>query len=101
MVDHLVPSQRQTLHYFIRRCYHEGRSKAAVARLGGTRSALSAERRYVRSTLPRAFALGVLDGVRGDVSGPLRSSALVAGLSATIAGFVTGRIGMSRQLANG
>jgi phage tail tape-measure protein len=62
---------------------------------------LSAERRYVRSTLPRAFALGVLDGVRGDVSGPLRSSALVAGLSATIAGFVTGRIGTSRQLANG
>jgi len=101
MVDHLVPSQRQTIRYFLRRCYHEGRSKAAVARLGGTRSALSSERRYLRSTLPRAFALGVLDGVRGDVSGPLRSSAMVAGLSATVAGFVAGRISRTRRLADG
>jgi hypothetical protein len=101
MVDHLVPSQRQTIKYFLRRCYHEGRSKAVVAHLGGARSALAAERRYLRSTLPRAFALGVLDGVRGDAAGPLRSSALVAGLSAAVAGFVTGRIGITRRPADG
>jgi hypothetical protein len=101
MVDHLVPAQRQTINYFLRRCYHEGRSKAVVARLGGARSALSAERRYLRSTLPRAFAVGMLDGVRGDAAGPLRSSALVAGLSATVAGFVTGRLGLMRRSADG
>jgi glycosyltransferase involved in cell wall biosynthesis len=101
MVDHLVPSQRQTIRYFLRRCYHEGRSKAVVARLGGARSALSAERRYLRSTLPRGFALGMLDGVRGDAAGPLRSSALVAGLSATVAGFVAGRLGRPRRRADG
>ncbi|MET0414407.1 MAG: glycosyltransferase family 2 protein, partial [Actinoplanes sp.] len=53
-VDHFVPRQRQTVKYFLSRCYHEGRSKAAVARLGGTKTALSAERHYVRSVLPRA-----------------------------------------------
>ncbi|MFC3741776.1 glycosyltransferase family 2 protein [Paractinoplanes deccanensis] len=90
-VDHFVPRQRQTVKYFLSRCYHEGRSKAAVARLGGSRSALSAERHYVRSVLPRAV-LRALNPVllRREPVAALRGAAVVAGLAATVAGYVAG-----------
>jgi GT2 family glycosyltransferase len=90
-VDHLVPAARQTLGYFLRRCYHEGRSKRAVARLSGAQAALEAERRYVRAVLPTGVLRGMAQAVRRP-SGLLRSGAIVLGLSATVTGFVAGRI---------
>lgn len=87
-VDHLVPADRQTLTYFVRRCFHEGRSKRAVARLSGAQAALAAERRYVRVVLPS----GVLRRLAGAPRRParlLQAAAILIGLSATVAGFAT------------
>ncbi|MFB9359744.1 glycosyltransferase family 2 protein [Actinoplanes nipponensis] len=89
-VDHFVPVARQTLSYFVRRCYHEGRSKRAVARLTTTQAALAAERRYVRAVLPA----GVLRGIGGSVRHPrkfLQAGAIVVGLSATVTGYLSPR----------
>jgi hypothetical protein len=87
-VDHLVPASRQTLGYFVSRCYHEGRSKRAVARLSDRRAALSAERRYVRAVLPAGVLRGVAQSARRPAS-LLRAGAIVLGLSATLAGYAT------------
>jgi hypothetical protein len=90
-VDHFVPSARQTLKYFVRRCYHEGRSKRAVAQLSGPRAALATERRYVRAVLPAGVLRGLADGVRRPRA-LLKSGAILLGLAATTAGFVTARV---------
>lgn len=90
-VDHFVPAGRQTLRYFVRRCFHEGRSKRIVARLAGSGTALSAERSYVRVVLPAAVARGLSPRVlRRDPAAILRASMVITGLAATVAGFVTG-----------
>ncbi|GAA0219351.1 hypothetical protein GCM10009539_00880 [Cryptosporangium japonicum] len=92
-VDHLVPRSRQTLRYFVRRCFHEGRSKWAVTRLGGARAGLSAERRYVRVVLPSAVARGLGSGLRrGDVHALLRSVVVLLGLGVTATGFATAAV---------
>jgi GT2 family glycosyltransferase len=90
-VDHFVPSARQTVGYFVRRCYHEGRSKRAVARLSSHQAALETERRYVRSVLPSGVLRGFADGFR-QPRALLRSGAILLGLSATVAGFVAGSL---------
>jgi GT2 family glycosyltransferase len=74
---HHVAAERGTWTYFRRRCFAEGRSKATMRRLEGSRAALGAERDYVRRTLPR--------GLR---STPTRALAIAAGLALTSAGFV-------------
>lgn len=87
-VDHFVPAQRQTLRYFLSRCYHEGRSKRAVARLRGRERALSAERAYVKVTLPAAVARGLSPrALRRDPAATLKALAVVAGLCATVWGY--------------
>jgi glucosyl-dolichyl phosphate glucuronosyltransferase len=86
-VDHYVPAARQTMGYFVRRCYHEGRSKRIVSLLQGTDAGLSSERTYVRETLPSA----VLKGVTGAVKRPaglLRAGVVVVGLGSTVLGYV-------------
>ena len=89
-VDHLVPADRQTLRYFVRRCFHEGRSKWAVTRLGGSKAGLSAERRYVRVVLPAGVAAGLGQAVRRlDPFALARASAIVLGLVCTLAGFAS------------
>ena len=52
-VHHHVGAERVKIRYFLRRCYAEGISKAAVARRAGSEMALASERTYVRSTLPK------------------------------------------------
>jgi glucosyl-dolichyl phosphate glucuronosyltransferase len=91
LVDHHVPRGRQTLRYFVRRCFFEGRSKRAVARAGGTRAGLSSERRYVRRVLPTGVLRGLGDTARGDLAGLARAAAITVGLLATVAGYATGR----------
>lgn len=54
VVHHHVTPDRGTWRYLARRCWSEGRSKAAVARLVGRQTALASERTYVSRTLPRA-----------------------------------------------
>ena len=85
-VDHHVPAARQTVGYFVRRCYHEGRSKRIVSMLRGTAAGLSAERTYVRETLPAAVARGVSGAVR-DPDGLVRAGVVMLGLGSTVLGY--------------
>ena len=86
-VDHYVPAARQTVGYFVSRCYHEGRSKRIVSLLQGAGAALSAERRYVRVTLPSAVVRGVTGALRHP-EGLLKAGVVVLGLGSTVAGYV-------------
>jgi glycosyltransferase involved in cell wall biosynthesis len=91
VVRHRVPASRCSWSYFARRCYAEGRSKARVSGLVGRQDALSAEWDYTRRTLPRGVGRGLRDAVAGDRSGLRRSTAIVAGLGITSAGYARGR----------
>jgi GT2 family glycosyltransferase len=90
-VRHYVEPERAKVWYFLRRCYSEGLSKAAVTRRAGSGPALSTERRYVLSTLPKGMLRGIRDGLRGDVGGLARAAMIVAGLLVTTAGYLLGR----------
>jgi glucosyl-dolichyl phosphate glucuronosyltransferase len=85
-VDHSVPAARQTARYFVRRCYHEGRSKRIVSLLQGTGAGLASERRYVRVTLPAAVFRNVAGAGRRP-AGLLRAVAILLGLTSTVLGY--------------
>ena len=87
-VRHHVGAERTELRYFLRRCYSEGVSKAAVAERAGREQALASEHAYVRSTLPSGILDGFRAGLRGDVGGIARSVMILVGLMATAAGYV-------------
>ena len=88
-VSHTVSTDRATLSYFLRRCYHEGRSKAILTRLCGQRSSLASERRYTTQTLPT--------GLWHARRRPGRMLALLAGLTTTAGGYLTGLIQTASQ----
>ena len=87
VVEHLVPAGRTTLRYFLTRCWREGRSKAILVDIAGRDDSLSAERNYVRSTLPKGVAKGLR---RVTTSG--RSAAIIGGAVTTAAGYVVTRM---------
>ncbi|HWU06309.1 MAG TPA: glycosyltransferase [Streptomyces sp.] len=89
---HTVTTDRATRQYFRRRCRGEGRSKAVVSRLARGDSALTAERAYVRQTLPAGVARGLRDLRRGDRTGAARSWAIVEGAALTVSSYVFTRI---------
>lgn len=92
-VYHTVQPSRGHFRYFRSRCYFEGRSKAVVSWLRGASDALDAERRYTMRTLPRGIIGGVTDAaVRRDRAGLARAGAIMAGLTMTTAGYLSGRI---------
>jgi hypothetical protein len=91
LARHRVPAHRATFGFFLRRCFHEGQGKAALAALNGIVESTSAERQYTRHLLPAAVARGLLATGRGDVSEGLRSAAIGAGFSFAAAGFLMGR----------
>jgi len=82
-VDHKVTAERARWRYFRSRCAYEGRSKAYIATFIGVGDGTSAERSYVMSTLPRGILRGLGEAMRGDFSGLLRASAIVAGFAIT------------------
>jgi glucosyl-dolichyl phosphate glucuronosyltransferase len=86
VVDHNVPAVRQTMRYFVRRCFHEGRSKRIVSLLQGTRAGLASERHYVRVTLPSAVFTGVAEAPRKP-AGLLRAAVVLIGLGSTVLGY--------------
>jgi glycosyltransferase involved in cell wall biosynthesis len=75
VVDHHVPAERGRFSYFSSRCRGEGRSKSILTAQVGGDSGLSAERSYVRRTLPSGFLRGLAAPFRGDLSGPRRAAA--------------------------
>ncbi len=92
-VVHLVPPSRARWSYFRSRSHGEGRSKAAVSRLVGSRDGLSSERSYVLHTLPQGVARGVNEALGGrGMSGLTRAGAILAGLTFTSVGYVGGLI---------
>ncbi len=90
IVHHHVEPERVRIGYFLRRCYSEGISKAAVARRAGADAALSTERTYVFSTLSRGVLVGIRDGLHGDADGFARSAMILVGLFVTIGGYLVG-----------
>jgi GT2 family glycosyltransferase len=96
-VTHAVPPARATWRYFGSRCFAEGRSKARVSASAGPRDGLASERTYALRTLPAGTLRGLADAIRGDASGVVRSAAIVAGLSVTTAGYLTGVVGARRD----
>jgi glucosyl-dolichyl phosphate glucuronosyltransferase len=91
-VDHVVPAARGRAGYFLERCSAEGRSKAVLTQLVGSRNGLESERSYARRTLPLGFLKGLRDAVRGDPSGLARAAMIVVGLLATSAGYLRTRL---------
>lgn len=90
VVDHLVPVQRATLRYFVRRCWAEGRSKAHVTRLAGAGSATSAERDYTRKVLPLAVLRALRAGLFGQPARALAAPVVALGLTVTLLGYLSG-----------
>jgi GT2 family glycosyltransferase len=92
-VTHRVPAGRATWSYFCARCYGEGLSKARIAALAGRRDGLAAERAYSLHTLPRAALTALREGIaQGDLAGPARAGAIVAGLGITALGYGHGKL---------
>ena len=90
-VDHHVGKERLKLSYFLRRCWYEGLSKAAVVRLAGASAGLEQERRHVAVVIPATFLRDLRSGASGDPAAFMRMTATIVGLTAVIAGYLTGR----------
>jgi len=90
-VDHYVGPERAQFGYFVRRCWHEGQSKAAVVTLVGATSGLSRERRQAAVVIPTAIRRDFSSLLRGHIAGGKRIAASVAGLAASMSGYVVGR----------
>ncbi|MFN2538910.1 MAG: glycosyltransferase family 2 protein [Mycobacteriales bacterium] len=91
VVRHLVPKDRQRLRYFLSRCYHEGRSKAVLSALVGTRHGLAAERSYATRTLPLGVLRHLAAAGKGDPAGVARAACIVLGLLTTGLGYLAAR----------
>jgi hypothetical protein len=89
-VGHWVPAQRATFRYFLRRCFDEGQGKAGIAVMDGAAKGTSTERSYTVRVLPSAVGRGLREAVAGDLSGALRSAAIVGGFGMAAAGFAVG-----------
>ncbi|KUI36680.1 glycosyltransferase [Mycobacterium sp. GA-2829] len=90
LVAHKVPVDRSTPAFFLKRCWNEGRGKAALARLVGINTSTVSERRYATRILPRAFVRELVLGlVRSDVARLQRGSAIALGLLFAAAGMLT------------
>lgn len=92
-VHHRVHPSRTRLKYFTSRCFFEGRSKAIVTRWVGRAAGLASERAYTLRTLPAGFFGGLEDALRrGEPAGLKRAGAILAGLSLTALGYLSGKL---------
>ncbi len=91
-VDHHIAPERVKFSYFLRRCWHEGLSKATVVQLAGASAGLQSERRQVALVIPAQVVRELSRFLQGDLSALLRVWATVGGLTAAAAGFLTGHL---------
>lgn len=90
--QHHVSPQRMSKRYFCFRCYAEGLSKAALSLYTGAKDGLAEEQVYTRRILPRGIMRGIRDGLCGDLAGFARAWMILVGLTATVAGYLVGRL---------
>ena len=91
VVDHLVPVARGRLRYFVRRCWNEGRSKAALSALVGSGAALASERGHALRLVTEAPARYLRQAASGDLDGFARAGSCLLGLVVTGAGYLSAR----------
>jgi glucosyl-dolichyl phosphate glucuronosyltransferase len=91
VVWHHVGPSRSTAGFFLRRCFNEGRGKAQLRAVSG-RSSVSTELDYALRAIPKGFAAGIADAVRGAPAGVARAGAIAAGFAATSAGYGVERL---------
>lgn len=97
VVRHHVEPEQARIGYFFSRCYLEGVSIADEADGRRPGAALPGARSYVLTTLPRGFADGLRDVLRGDAGGLARSMMIVAGLFTTTSGYLFAVLSSRRQ----
>jgi hypothetical protein len=90
-VDHHVGKERLGFSYFLRRCWHEGLSKATVVRLAGLSAGLERERSHVAVVIPAALFRDLRSCASGDLTAFMRVTATIGGLATATAGYLTGR----------
>lgn len=100
IVHHRVPQSRLTLHYFWRRCWSEGLSKAVIASLVGSGAGLAAERAHLLRSLPREVAHSVVRAVREPSAMTRRICFVAIGSATTVAGFLWGGRSLQRSLGD-
>jgi len=91
-VMHVVPKQRMTWHYFVKRCWMEGNAKAVLTRALGGQEGLASERRYALNVLTNAVLREIGSCFRGQAGGVQRAGAICAGLTITTAAYTRARI---------
>lgn len=97
VVRQVVPASRENWRYFLSRCFFEGRSKAHLAKLVGSRAGLSAERAYTLRTLPSGMLHGLYETfARRNWYGLARSSAILVGLLSTTMGYLVATLETSK-----
>lgn len=91
VIMHYLPKNREKLSYFLRRCFHEGRSKALLSKVVDHRRALQAETSYVLRVLPRGALRNVIHSITNfEMSGLLRAGTIVLGLGTVGFGYLVG-----------
>jgi glycosyltransferase involved in cell wall biosynthesis len=95
-VHHAVPVQRMTWSYFVHRCLIEGKAKAVLAGLAGSKDGLGSEGRYVREILPRAVIKNLTAALRGR-TGAARAGAIIAGFALTAFAYARTRLGAAAE----
>jgi glycosyltransferase involved in cell wall biosynthesis len=95
-VSHVVPAERASWRYFVRRCRVEGHAKAVLTEVAGARAGLESERTYARSVLPRAVIRAFGQALRGDSGGLARAGAIVTGLGITTVSYARTRLSPRR-----
>ncbi|NNN00650.1 MAG: glycosyltransferase [Acidimicrobiaceae bacterium] len=97
VVFHRVPQSRLTWSYFLRRCWAEGLSKAAVSSLVGSSNGLASERRHLSSAIPHEL----LDSLRGLRRSPgastTRMALTILGSCSAVAGLIRGTWSVRRN----
>ncbi len=94
VVHHFVPRARLSWSYFLRRCWSEGLSKAAVAKLVGATDGLSEERRHALRVLPREFFTSLIMAIHSPRDGIDRAARIVLGMATAATGVLWGTLSL-------
>jgi GT2 family glycosyltransferase len=92
IIQHRVTHERETWRYFLIRCKNEGKGKARMVGRDHARETLTSERHYVSRVLPRGVVRGIIEGLRGDMSGFARAAAITIGFTVTAVTFELERL---------